>query len=255
MTTHAVQTGRGCRHGCKFCSITAFARGTHRSRPLAHVLEELKTVPRNFMFVDDNIIADPEYAKRLFRAMIPMKKRWISQCSLKIADDPELLALARAAGCRGLFVGVETISQENLDAVDKGFNDESGYFRRIAAIRARGIGVQAGIIVGLDGDDATVFQRTLRFLQQARIDALQLAILTPQPGTALYDEFERAGRIIDRDWRHYDFRHAVIRPARMTGRQLQDGADWLYRQFYRLDRIILRTVRAALTRRPRCRPI
>ncbi len=246
-TTHAVQTGRGCRHGCKFCSVTAFAHRTHRSRPLAHVLEELKTVPRNFMFVDDNIIADPEYAKRLFRAMVPMKKCWISQCSLKIADDPELLALARAAGCRGLFVGVETISQSNLDAVDKGFNHESGYFRRIAAIRARGIGVQAGIIVGLDGDDVTVFQRTLRFLQQTRIDALQLAILTPQPGTVLYDEFERAGRIIDRDWRHYDFRHAVIQPARMTRRQLQDGADWLYREFYRLDRIILRTVRAALT--------
>jgi radical SAM superfamily enzyme YgiQ (UPF0313 family) len=247
VTTHAVQTGRGCRHECKFCSVTAFARHTHRSRPLAHVLEELKTVPRNFMFVDDNIIADPEYARRLFRAMLPMKKRWVSQCSLKIADDPELLALARAAGCCGLFVGVETISQHNLDAVDKGFNDESGYFRRIAAIRAKGIGVQAGIIVGLDGDDASVFQRTLRFLQQARIDALQLAILTPQPGTVLYDEFQRAGRIIDRDWGHYDFRHTVIRPTRMTGRQLQDGADWLYAQFYRLDRIILRTARAALT--------
>ena len=93
----------------------------------------------------------------------------------------------------------------------------------------------------------TVFQRTLRFLQRARIDALQLAILTPQPGTPLYDEFERAGRIVDRDWSHYDFRHTVIRPARMTARQLQDGADWLYRQFYRLDRIILRTIRAAFT--------
>ncbi len=124
VTTHAVQTGRGCRHGCKFCSITAFARGTHRSRPLENVIEELKTIPRHFMFVDDNIIGDPEYAKRLFRAMAPMRKRWISQCSLKIADDPELLALARGAGCCGLFVGVETISQQNLDAVDKGFNDE-----------------------------------------------------------------------------------------------------------------------------------
>ncbi len=246
VTTHAVQTGRGCRHGCKFCSITAFARGVHRNRPLEHVIEELRAAPRHFMFVDDNIIADPEYAKRLFRAMAPMKKRWISQCSLKIADDCELLALMRAAGCCGLFVGVETISQENLDAVGKGFNDGNGYLRRIAAIRAAGIGVQAGIIVGLDGDDATVFQRTLRFLQRARIDALQLAILTPQPGTPLYDEFERAGRIVDRDWSHYDFRHTVIRPARMTARQLQEGADWLYREFYRLDRIILRTIRAAL---------
>ena len=247
VTTHAVQTGRGCRHGCKFCSITAFARGTHRSRPLENVIEELKTIPRHFMFVDDNIIGDPEYAKRLFRAMAPMRKRWISQCSLKIADDPELLALARAAGCCGLFVGVETISQQNLDAVDKGFNDERGYLRQIATIRRAGIGVQAGIIVGLDGDDVTVFQRTLRFLARARIDALQLAILTPQPGTPLYDEFQRAGRIVNRDWSHYDFRHTVIRPARMTGRQLQQGADWLYRQFYRLDRIIWRTIRAVFT--------
>ena len=107
--------------------------------------------------------------------------------------------------------------------------------------------MQAGIIVGLDGDDPTVFQRTLRFLEKARVNALQLAILTPQPGTPLYDEFERAGRITDRDWGHYDFRHAVIRPARMTARQLQEGADWLYHQFYRLDRIILRTIRAAFS--------
>jgi radical SAM superfamily enzyme YgiQ (UPF0313 family) len=199
------------------------------------------------MFVDDNIIGDPEYAKRLFRAMVPLKKRWISQCSLKIADDPELLELARAAGCCGLFVGIETISQENLDAVHKGFNDRQGYFRRIAAIQAKGIGVQAGIIVGLDGDDPTVFQRTLQFLQKAHVNALQLAILTPQPGTPLHDEFERAGRITDRDWSHYDFRHVVMRPAQMTARQLQDGADWLYHQFYRLDRILLRTIRAVFS--------
>jgi radical SAM superfamily enzyme YgiQ (UPF0313 family) len=198
------------------------------------------------MFVDDNIIADPEYAKQLFRAMAPMKKRWISQCSLKIADDPELLTLAHDAGCCGLFFGIETISQENLDSVDKGFNDESGYFKRIATIQSHGIGVQAGIIVGLDGDDVTVFERTLRFLQKAGINALQLSILTPQPGTVLYDEFEHAGRITDHNWAHYDFRHAVIRPAKMTAEQLQDGADWLYHQYYRLDRILWRTIRTAL---------
>ena len=218
-----MQTGRGCRHGCRYCSITAFARGTHRSRPLEHVLEELKTIPRHFMFVDDNIIADPEYAKRLFRAMAPMRKRWISQCSMKIADDPELLALARAAGCRGLFIGMETISQENLDAVDKGFNDEQRLLRRIAAIQPSGHR-RAG------GHDRRPRRRRRDRLPAdaavpaaARIDALQLAILTPQPGTPLFDEFERAGRIIDRDWSHYDFRHVVMRPARMTARQLQEG--------------------------------
>jgi len=247
VTTHAVQTGRGCRHGCRYCSIAAFHGRTHRSRPLAHVLAELRSVPRDFMFVDDNIIADPDYARRLFRAMAPMGKRWVSQCSLKIADDPELLRLARAAGCRGLFIGIETVDQANLDALDKGFNDTRLYRQRIAAIRRQGIGIVAGMIVGLDSDDVGVFQRTLRFLQGMHIDALQLNILTPLPGTPLFDDLERQGRVVDRDWRHYDFRHCVLQPAGMTARQLQDGADWLYRQFYRLDRILWRFLRGAFT--------
>ena len=238
---------RGCNHRCKFCSVSAFFKHQYRTRPLENVLAELRSVPRHFMFVDDNIIADPSYAKKLFRAMTPMKKTWISQCSIEIADDPELLELARSAGCRGLFIGIETISEENLTAMEKKFNDSKGYIRRINTIHKAGIGVQAGVIVGLDSDDTTVFERTLRFLQKAKIDALQLAILTPQPGTALRQEFEKAGRIIDNDWGHYDFRHTVIRPKLMTADQLQNGADWLYRQFYRLDRIIIRTIKAAFT--------
>ncbi|HUT37512.1 MAG TPA: radical SAM protein [Planctomycetota bacterium] len=244
VTVNAVQTGRGCRHGCRYCSIAAFHGRTHRSRPLDHVLCELREVPRDFMFVDDNLIADPAYARALFRAMAPLGKRWVSQCAIEIADDPELLRLARAAGCRGLFIGIETASQENLAALDKGFNDSARYRQRLAAIRRHGIGVVAGMIVGLDGDDPGVFARTLRFLQRQRIGALQLNIMTPLPGTPLFDEMQRQGRIADRDWARYDFRHCVFRPARMTARQLQDGADWLYAQFYRLDRILLRFVRA-----------
>lgn len=88
VTTGAVQTGRGCAHGCRYCSITAFHKQTHRNRPLESVLQELRSVPRDFMFIDDNIIADSDYARALFRAMIPLKKRWVSQCSIKIANDP-----------------------------------------------------------------------------------------------------------------------------------------------------------------------
>jgi radical SAM superfamily enzyme YgiQ (UPF0313 family) len=244
VTINAVQTSRGCNHNCRYCSIAAFHKGVHRARPIESVLEELRQVPRDFMFVDDNIIADPEYARKLFIAMTPLRKRWVSQCSIRIADDPQLLRLAREAGCFGLFIGIETLSPENLAGVHKEFNDSQGYRQRIAAIRRCGIGVQAGIIVGMDNDDVTVFQRMLRFLQEARIDAIQLNILTPLPGTPLFEDFERAGRLTDLAWGHYDFRHTVIRPARMTAGQLQDGADWLYRQYYRLDRIIVRAVRS-----------
>ncbi|MBL7220946.1 MAG: B12-binding domain-containing radical SAM protein [Phycisphaerae bacterium] len=246
-TINAVQTTRGCANGCTYCSITAFHRQTQRTRPVEDVLAELKTIGRDFIFVDDNIIGDVEYAKKLFAAMAPLKKRWISQCSLRIADDPELLKLARDAGCLAMFIGIETLSGANLSDFGKEFNDAASYRKRIAAIRRAGIGVQAGIIVGADGDDPGVFERMLGFLRAARIDALQLNILTPLPGTPLFEQFDRAGRITDTDWSKYDFRHVVIRPAGMTAGQLQDGADWLYAQFYRLDRIILRALRTLLS--------
>ncbi len=246
-TVHAVQTGRGCRHGCRYCSISAFHRRAHRSRPLPAVLEQVRRAPRDFLFIDDNLIADPAYARLLFHAMIPLRKRWVAQASILIADEPELLRLARAAGCRGLFVGVESAADDALRSLDKGFNDASRIAARIAAIRRAGIGVIAGMIVGTDADDTGVFRRTLGFLRRAGVDAVQLNILTPLPGTPLFGDFERAGRVTDRGWGHYDFRHVVFRPARMTASELQAGADWIYAQFYRLDRILWRFAKGLFT--------
>jgi radical SAM superfamily enzyme YgiQ (UPF0313 family) len=244
VTLHAVQTGRGCPHGCRYCSITAFHQRKYRQRPVPDVMAELRIIPRDFMFVDDNIISDRGYAAELFRAMTPLRKRWVSQCSIEIADDPELLRRAYRAGCRGLFIGIESTNAANLAAMGKAFNDSARYRQRLARIRRAGIGVIAGIIVGMDRDGVDVFENTLRFLDRARIDSLQLNILTPLPGTPLFADMENAGRVTDHDWSHYDFRHVVFRPARMTASELQDGADWLYAQFYRLDRILLRFLRA-----------
>lgn len=244
ITTDAVQTGRGCAHKCTFCSVTAFFKNRHRSRPIVKVLEEVKSAERNFMFVDDNIIADREFALSLFREMATLKKRWVSQCSIKIADDEELLYAAADAGCIGLFIGIESVNEANLSMVDKTFNKPEDYKMKIKKINKAGIGVQAGMIVGLDSDDKGVFQRNLKFLDESGIGALQLAILTPQPGTPLRKQFESEGRIIDNNWDHYDYRHTVIKPKLMSPQELQDGADWLYVQYYRLDRIILRTLRA-----------
>lgn len=246
-TTDAVQIGRGCIHKCTYCSITAFHCGTYRRRDLDTILDELNHIGRNFIFVDDNIIAEPEFAKQLFRAMRPLGKKWVSQASIKIADDPELLRLARASGCQGLFIGIENVNPENLAAVDKEFNDPDDYQRRLDRIRKAGIGIIAGMIVGMDEDDPTVFERTLRFLDKSGIDGLQLNILTPLPGTPLHAEFERQGRVLLKDWALYDYRHVVFNPARMTMEQLQGGSDWLYRKFYRLDRILIRFCRTLWT--------
>jgi len=242
VTVNAVQTGRGCPHACRYCSVTVFHRSSYRHRPLTDVLEELEQIPRNFIFVDDNIISDRQFAHELFTAMIPLHKHWVSQCSIDIADDPELLRLAHAAGCRGLFIGIETTSADNLAAMGKQFNQSVRYTERLAVIRRAGIGIIAGIIVGMDEDDVGVFERSLQFLEKTRIDAIQLNILTPLPGTPLFADMETAGRMTDRDWSHYDYRHVVFCPSRMTAEELQAGADWLYAEFYRIDRILWRFV-------------
>ncbi len=246
-TLNAVQAGRGCRHQCRYCSVTVFHGHKYRHRAVADVIAELETLPRDFIFVDDNIIAEREYAAALFRAMIPLRKRWVSQCSVLIADDAELLGLARAAGCRGLFIGVETDSEANLAAMHKQFNQSGSYRERLRKIRRAGIGVIAGMIVGMDADGVDVFERTLRFLREANIDALQLNILTPLPGTPLHADMNSAGRITDRGLSHYDYRHVIFQPARMPARELQAGADWVCAQFYRLDRILGRFLRAVFT--------
>jgi radical SAM superfamily enzyme YgiQ (UPF0313 family) len=243
VTINAVQTGRGCRHACRYCSVTAFHRQQYRHRPIEDVLSELKEMPRDLIFVDDNIIADREYARDLFRRMIPLHKRWVGQCSIEIADDADLLKLASAAGCCGFFIGIETVNAENLAAMRKEFNDSACYRERLLRIRRAGIGIIAGVIVGLDHDDSGVFERTLKFLGSMHIDAVQVNILTPLPGTPLFLEMEHAGRIIDQDWSNYDFRHVVFQPSLMSREELQAGADWLYACFYSLDKILWRFAR------------
>jgi radical SAM superfamily enzyme YgiQ (UPF0313 family) len=246
-TINAVQAGRGCRHNCRYCSVTVFHGRKYRRRPVSDVIGELRSLPGDFIFVDDNIIADREHALELFQALAPLRKRWVSQCSVLVADDPELLQQMRAAGCCGLFIGLETDSDANLAAMNKQFNHTGSYSERLRKIRHAGIRIVAGMIVGMDGDDREVFEQTLRFLQANRLDAVQVNILTPLPGTSLHADMALAGRVTDRDWSHYDYRHVVFHPARMTAAELQAGADWLYAQFYRLDRIIGRFARAAFT--------
>ena len=119
------------------------------SRPLAEVLAELRAIPRDLIFLDDNIMTCREYARDLFRSLVPHRKRWVGQCSIEIADDPEMLRLAHDAGCRGLFIGIETVSQENLADMGKQFNAVAATRERLRKIRRQGIGVVAGMIVGL----------------------------------------------------------------------------------------------------------
>lgn len=245
ITVNTVQTGRGCPNGCRFCSISRFFNRSHRQRPLDDVIDEVAALDSRFiLFIDDNIIADPEYARCLFARLAPLRKKWISQCSITIADDVELVRRAARSGCVGLFVGLETVSKASLKEADKTFNRVADYRRAVQRLHDQGIGVESGVVFGFEHDDESVFERTLEFIERIELDAIQASILTPLPGTALFDEMNAAGRIIDRNWRHYDFRHVVFRPRRMTVQQLQHGADWVIGEFYSLPRVLGRLGRS-----------
>jgi radical SAM superfamily enzyme YgiQ (UPF0313 family) len=204
------------------------------------VIGELKTLGRSLVFMDDNIIADKDYAKELFSKMAPLKKTWFSQSSIGIAHDDELLRLAAGSGCRGMFIGLESLSQENLNGCNKTFNRASDYVRAIQKIHSAGIGVFAGIVFGMDSDKPDVFGKTLEFLYKAQADALQATILTPFPGTPLFEEMQRAGRITDRDWSRYDFRNVVFEPRNMSAETLKRGHDWVLKNFYSKTSVLKR---------------
>jgi radical SAM superfamily enzyme YgiQ (UPF0313 family) len=221
---HAIQATRGCPHHCAFCAVSAFSGASQRRRPVGDVAREAADLPgRRMLFVDDNLTADPDYALDLCRALEPLNKRWMTQSTLAVADNPDLVAALARAGCIGLFVGLETFSTDNLASVGKSFHSVAHYRSAIETLHRHGIGVEAGIVFGFDHDDPGVFARTLAVLDELRVDMIQASILTPLPGTPAFGKMR--DRITDTDWSHYDFHTAVFRPARMTAEQLQAGHD------------------------------
>jgi radical SAM superfamily enzyme YgiQ (UPF0313 family) len=242
-TRNSVQTSRGCPNRCTFCSITSFYGAHYRHRPVEEVIEEIAGLSGKLvLFIDDNLVADRSYALKLFSSLRPLNRHWYSQAALTIAQDPELLQAAVESGCKGLFVGLESLSNESLHKVGKGFCLAETYLGAIEALHRAGIAVEAGIIFGFDEDGPEVFDRTLDFLKASRIELAQITVLTPLPGTVIYSQMEREGRILTRDWSYYDFFHVVFQPKRMTPEELQTGTDKVVRRFYGTRAILGRTL-------------
>lgn len=242
VTVNATYATMGCYNRCSFCSIAAFHRGQFHCRPIGDVISEISSFREKFfIFVDDNLTQDRSYVYGLLEALIPLKKHWVTQASIDIADDPYLLSLLRDAGCIGLFIGLESFDNMALKSQGKEIKSVETYKKAISTIHSSGLFVESGMIVGFDTDDVTVFGKTLKMLDYLEIDAIQLSILTPLPGTALHRAMKN--RIVDTNLAHYDYRHAVFSPARMTREDLQAGADWIIGKFYSPLSIVKRMVR------------
>ncbi|OPY05876.1 MAG: Radical SAM superfamily protein [Syntrophaceae bacterium PtaB.Bin038] len=241
---NVVETSRGCPNRCNYCAVTEFWGTKFRFRPVEEVIDEIRALPAgNLLFIDDNMFGHSSRSKELFRALIPLKRRWVGQGDLKLARDPELLDLAARSGCKWLFMGFETTSEENLRALGKArLNRAHEYERSIAAIHRAGIKILGSFMFGLDNDGPDVFARTLDFCIENRLECANFYILTPLPGTKLFDDLREQGRIEHFDWSRYDANHVVIKPAGMSRKELTEGYIRTYRAFYSLRSIARRAL-------------
>ena len=241
---NTIQASRGCPNDCSFCAVTEFFGNKYRTRDIPEIIEEIKGFDtRDFFFVDDNIIAKADYSKELFTRLIPLKKSWGGQATIKIAKNPELLSLYSKSGGKYVFIGFESLSGQNLKSMKKSWNTPEKYKEAIKIIHDAGVNILGSFIFGLDNDGPDVFKKTVDFIMESGIDAAQFNILTPFPGTRLYGEMDRAGRITDRDWSKYHTGEVIITPQNMTADQLQQGYFWAFREIYSAKNIAKRCLR------------
>lgn len=226
----AIETTRGCPNRCEFCSVPTINGKRYRIRPLDEVDRELSTIIKKkgeYLFLtDDNVTAKEDYALGLFEIFKHHQVKWMGFTTIKIAMNEKLLRKARESGCISLFIGFESLLQENLDSVSKRFVDAKELSNLIKTIQHHHIGIHGSFIFGFDGDDRSVFHKTVEFVQKNKIELPTFSILTPFPGTPLQKRLEEEGRIFDRNWSHYDMSHVVYKPTGMTVHQLQEGYLW-----------------------------
>jgi radical SAM superfamily enzyme YgiQ (UPF0313 family) len=197
------------------------------------VLEQIRLLKSKFIgFVDDNIVGNLKYAAELLKALIKEKIYWSAQASVNIVRNLPLLKLLRKSGCKGLFIGFESVSQKSLKEAGKSQNKAKEYKTAIRVLHDHGITVQGAFIFGFDSDDMSVFDETVDFCFDSKIDLVQFAMLTPFPGTRLYDRLEQEGRILTHDWSKYNMSNVVYQPSKMSPEELREGWEGAYRRFY-----------------------
>jgi radical SAM superfamily enzyme YgiQ (UPF0313 family) len=239
-----VQATRGCPFPCTFCSISEFYKRSYRKRPVEQVIRDVRAAKahgtRYITFIDDNIGVDFKYCRELWEALIEENIIWASQCSLQLTEDEDMLALAARSGCRILSFGIETVNPKSLEHIDKEWNRPERYEKAFKVVQKHGIAVSTEMILGLDGDNKDVFDTTFDFIMKNQISLPRQYILTPVPGTPLYEEMLTEKRIFDHDFVKYNGGDAVFHPKNMTAEELQAGYWKLYQKLYSAKNIFRR---------------
>lgn len=221
-----IQATRGCPYRCNFCAMTNRRYGRmYRLRPVENVLEEIRALPQKIIFFGDNSLTiNTEYTKQLFKNMKELNKKFYCNGNVNgLNHDDELLKLAKEAGCKMWNIGFESVSQETINSIGKRSNKIEDYASTVRKIHDFGMVVNGNFIFGFDTDQKNIFDRTLEAVYDWGIDLCSFLILTPLPGTPLFDRLDMEGNILTRDWSKYDYSTAVHRPKNMSPEELEEG--------------------------------
>jgi len=234
LTTTSLIATRGCHNRCGFCYLgTDGLRMPYRMRDPAQIAAEFEADDQPYaVFVDNNLGSRREYLRALCGALRPLQKIWSAAVSIDVTDDPGLIRDMALAGCTGVFVGFESLTDENLLEARKKTPRTADYARRVRMLHDHGIQVNGSFVLGFDHDRKDVFARTAQWIEENRLECATFHILTPYPGTPLFRQMEAAGRLLHRDWTRYDTAHAVFRPQHMTPEELEHGYAWAYQRLF-----------------------
>jgi radical SAM superfamily enzyme YgiQ (UPF0313 family) len=238
-----IETIRGCPYNCDFCSVSLFYGTRQRHKPIRKIVEEAEACPEKFLFfLDDNITFDRKYALELFRELAPLNKRWVGQASINLSKDDELMQAARKSGCGALLFGFESITHDGLNSYRKTLKTIEANIEAIKRLRGNGILTMASIVFGLDTDDNSVFDLTYEFLAKSKPAFFQACVLTPYPGTPVFDNFKAQGRILTDDWTKYDAIKVIVDPLGMSSEQLLAGINQVQEDIYSRASILKRAL-------------
>lgn len=270
-----METTRGCPHRCDFCSVSRFFGHRYRTRPLEEVSSELRAdfrpglryrinrllarmgfdlpyfIERRLVyFIDSNFAADQEYSRKLMDILEEIDVLWWAHTTVDIARDEDFLKQMNRSGCIAVNIGFESLSKENLKAMNKSFAGSFDYTKAIERIHAHGMGIMGTFVVGFDDEDDSIFEKIYRFILENQLDWALVFIRTPYPGTSLFEEMESSGRLLTRDWEKYDTLNCVFAPMGMTVEELEKGLRAVWKKTFSLRSMYQRILRS-----PRVHPM
>ena len=240
MVSNAIMINRGCPNRCEFCTITSTYNRT--VRPIEKVLEEVKKIKsKSILIYDSNFTVNIKYNKRLLEELIKFKKKWLASGTINVlGDDEELLKIAKEAGLFSWCIGFESISQKSIDEANKKTNQVDMYLSAINKIKENGMAIFGTFIFGFDNDTPDIFENTYNTINKWNLGAADFHILTPLPGTPLYERLKKEDRIITEDWSKYNCINVIYQPKNMSVEELYEGTRWISKKYYSISNIIKR---------------